>query len=48
MIFIKYPDGKTYPARDMLDVFEEMIQKAKDYKTLVERFSFRISNGLQI
>ena len=48
MIFAIYPDGKIYPAREMLDALEEIMQKAKQYNTLVERFSFRISNGLQI
>lgn len=43
-----HEDGKIYPAREMLDTLEEVMQKAKEYKTLVERFSFRISNGLQV
>ena len=48
MIFAVHPDGNIYPAREMLDALEEIMQKAKQYSTLVERFSFRISNGLQI
>lgn len=48
MIFAIHKDGQIYPARDMLDALEEIIQKAKRYNTLVERFSFIISNGLQV
>jgi len=45
MDFTIYKDGKIYPAREMLDALEDIIQKDS---MLVERFSFRISNGLQI
>lgn len=48
MIFAIHKDGKIYPAQEMLDALEEIMQEAKQYNTLVERFSFRISNGLQI
>ena len=48
MVFTIYPDGKIYKAREMLDALEEIMQKAKQYSTLLERFSFRISNGLQV
>lgn len=48
MIFEVHKDGKIYPAREMLDALEQIMQKAKQYNTLVERFSFRISNGLQV
>ena len=48
MIFGIHKDGQIYPACEMLDALEEIMQKAKQYNTLVERFSFRISNGLQI
>lgn len=48
MIFGKHKDGKIYTSREMLDALEEIMQKATQYNTLVERFSFRISNGLQV
>ena len=48
MVFGIHKDGRIYPARETLDALEEIMQKAKQYNTLVERFSFRISNGLQI
>lgn len=48
MIFEVHHNGNIYPAREMLDAPEEIMQKAKQYNTLVERFSFRISNGLQV
>ena len=48
MIYEIHKDGLIYTNREMLDALEEIMQKAKQYNTLAERFSFRISNGLQI
>ena len=50
MIFAIYKDGKTYPAREMLDALEDFMQglKTKERYNFTKRLSYRISNNLQV
>jgi hypothetical protein len=50
MIFTIQPDGKTYPARDMLEAFEDMMRgmRTKERFNFTKRLSYRISNNLQV
>ena len=45
MIFAIHPDGKIYPAREMLDAYE---YAQLNYAGFLENFSKRVSNSLQI
>ena len=50
MIFTILPEGKTYPARDMLEAFEDMMRgmRTKERYNFLRRLSYRISNNLQV
>ncbi len=45
MIFAIHPDGKIYPAREMLEAYE---YAQENFAGFIEKLSTNVSNSLQI